>query len=142
MSIEVETTWAAAEEKWIELQVLADRPPPHMRIHRPEERPILQADVLLGERDFTLTALRANYRTVLARDPCAYCGARDVRLGWELESSFPGCSHWRWVIVGSHRDHISPRAPGNDVWDNLTATCRSCNSSKGKKPLLLWMAEA
>ncbi len=37
-------------------------------------------------------------------------------------------------------DHIFPqRAGGKDTGDNLIYACRSCNSSKGKKDLMVWM---
>lgn len=38
-------------------------------------------------------------------------------------------------------DHLIPRAAGGDDRDhNLVRACRSCNSSKGKRDLLTWMA--
>jgi hypothetical protein len=58
----------------------------------------------------------------LAHDPCAYCGGRIVEP-------------WR-SVVGA--DHIVPLSVGGgDDWTNLTACCKSCNSSKGADPLLL-----
>ena len=37
-------------------------------------------------------------------------------------------------------DHIIPqKLGGKDAGDNLIYACRSCNSSKGKKDLLVWM---
>lgn len=34
------------------------------------------------------------------------------------------------------RDHVVPRAAGGlDTWDNLVASCESCNRYKGSKPL-------
>ncbi len=37
-------------------------------------------------------------------------------------------------------DHIIPRkAGGRDLGDNLVYACRKCNSSKGKKDLMVWM---
>lgn len=54
----------------------------------------------------------------LANDPCAYCGG-----------------------VATAVDHIVPRdAEGADNWTNMTASCRSCNSSKGTKSLLIFLA--
>lgn len=52
---------------------------------------------------------------VLLKDPCAYCGSR----------------------TNIEIDHI---IPGINGWDNLTACCRSCNPSKGQKPMLLHLA--
>jgi 5-methylcytosine-specific restriction endonuclease McrA len=58
------------------------------------------------------------YVDILHADPCAYCGEE-----------------------AGHIDHIVPIARGgtND-WDNLTAACGRCNSSKWAKPLLAFMA--
>jgi hypothetical protein len=61
----------------------------------------------------------AEFRRVLRRDPCAYCGSTDSR---------------RTV------DHIQPRCiGGGDEPENLTAACQSCNSSKQRSPLLLFL---
>jgi hypothetical protein len=36
-------------------------------------------------------------------------------------------------------DHVVPRhAGGGDSWWNLAGACRSCNASKGARPLLPW----
>lgn len=58
------------------------------------------------------------YVAILHADPCAYCGE-----------------------AAGHIDHIVPIARGgtND-WDNLTAACGRCNSSKWAKPLLTFIA--
>lgn len=57
------------------------------------------------------------YVAVLLSDPCSYCGAR--------------CE----VI-----DHIEPVSRGGvGAWENLTAACKSCNSRKWAKPLLLFL---
>jgi 5-methylcytosine-specific restriction endonuclease McrA len=54
------------------------------------------------------------YAVVLAADPCSYCGR-----------------------VAGHIDHIVPLKFGGDGdWMNLTASCQSCNSRKGTRPLL------
>lgn len=54
------------------------------------------------------------WRVVLLRDPCAYCGG-------EAEAV----------------DHIEPRsAGGKNVSENTIAACKPCNSSKGAKSLL------
>jgi 5-methylcytosine-specific restriction endonuclease McrA len=58
-----------------------------------------------------------DYREIVIRDPCSYCG---------LPASVP--------------DHIVPLIESmDDRWENLTGVCWACNSSKGRKPLLLWM---
>jgi len=54
----------------------------------------------------------------LLNDPCSYCSSPSVAL-----------------------DHITPRwLGGPNTWENTTPACRSCNSSKGKWPLLIWLA--
>jgi len=59
------------------------------------------------------------YVSVLNGDPCCYCGG-------------PGP-----IFI----DHIEPQSlGGTNDWDNLTAACGSCNSSKNATPLLLWLA--
>ena len=58
------------------------------------------------------------YSSTLLLDPCSYC-----------LSSQSGTI-----------DHIVPIAlGGNSRWDNLTASCKSCNSSKNDTPLLLFL---
>lgn len=68
-------------------------------------------DSLLGVRS------RAdNYRAVLRRDPCAFCGHRRKRM----------------TI-----DHIEPVARGGrNGWMNLTGACYACNASKRTISLL------
>lgn len=74
----------------------------------------------------TRPAATERYVAILRRDPCAYCGApADTnRFGQ------------------SDIDHIYPRCLGGvDRGMNMTATCASCNSSKGTATLLgflLW----
>jgi 5-methylcytosine-specific restriction endonuclease McrA len=58
------------------------------------------------------------YIDVLLNDPCSYCGGpmKDI-------------------------DHIKARSRGGEHdWTNLTASCRSCNPSKGNRKLLVWLA--
>lgn len=58
------------------------------------------------------------YSSILLLDPCSYCQST-------LESTI---------------DHIVPIVLGGDSkWDNLTASCKSCNSSKNSSPLLLFL---
>jgi 5-methylcytosine-specific restriction endonuclease McrA len=53
----------------------------------------------------------------LLRDPCSYCGG-----------------------TAGEVDHIIPRSKGgSEDWDNLTATCRSCNARKRTIPLLTFL---
>lgn len=54
---------------------------------------------------------------ILRFDPCSYCGG-----------------------LGGHIDHVEPLAKGgSNTWENLTATCKSCNSKKKTKPLLMFL---
>lgn len=54
------------------------------------------------------------YKRAVRSDPCAYCGEPSTTL-----------------------DHIiSAARSGSGDWDNFTAACHSCNSSKGKLSLL------
>lgn len=60
-----------------------------------------------------------DYMGSLLGDPCSYCGSRQTGI-----------------------DHIDPIVNGGGAeWDNLTACCRSCNASKGKRGILLFLAE-
>lgn len=73
----------------------------------------------LRARGMTAPDVRA-YVSVLAFDPCSYCGG-----------------------PGGEFDHITPRAMGGlDTADNLTSACHSCNSSKRTKTLLRFLCEA
>lgn len=53
------------------------------------------------------------YARALISDPCGYCGE-----------------------AGGSIDHIDNTSHG---WDNLTATCRSCNTAKGQHTLVRFM---
>lgn len=58
-----------------------------------------------------------DYKLIIKNDPCAYCGAP--------------CEAF---------DHIDPLLHGGDhAWDNLTPSCKSCNSSKRDTSVLIWM---
>lgn len=58
------------------------------------------------------------YSSILLLDPCSYCQS----------------------TLASTIDHIVPIVLGGDSkWDNLTASCKSCNSSKNSSPLLLFL---
>lgn len=59
------------------------------------------------------------YAAILRRDPCSYCGG-----------------------PGGEVDHIVPPSKGGTGhWTNLTAACKSCNSSKNARSLLHFMLE-
>ncbi len=60
-----------------------------------------------------------DFEVVLAGDPCSYCG----RSGGDMEA-----------------DHIEPFiVGGRGTWDNLTASCKHCNSSKCDASMLWWL---
>lgn len=60
------------------------------------------------------------YIEVLRSDPCSYCGAEAGSI-----------------------DHIEPlKSGGSCGWENLTASCRGCNSSKYTAPLLAFLTRA
>lgn len=63
---------------------------------------------------------------VLQRDPCSYCG-EPLAPPEQMDRS------------GVALDHID--AAGDSRWTNLTAACRSCNASKGKLSLLLFLLD-
>lgn len=59
-----------------------------------------------------------DYGLILRQDPCSYCNNPAKAI-----------------------DHIIPLAKnGNHSWDNLTAACQGCNSSKRDKSFLFWLA--
>ena len=52
----------------------------------------------------------------------------------------PGCAHCG-SAEATTIDHLIPRLRGGaDAGDNLVAACRSCNSAKGARDMLLWYA--
>jgi 5-methylcytosine-specific restriction endonuclease McrA len=54
------------------------------------------------------------YKAALRRDPCAYCGAPATVL-----------------------DHVQAQGKGGaNTWQNLTASCDSCNLSKSGRSLI------
>lgn len=63
-------------------------------------------------------ARRTPHLQVLLHDPCPYCGDDVAAI-----------------------DHITATANGgSDDWPNLSGICRSCNSAKGTKSMLAFMA--
>lgn len=60
------------------------------------------------------------YERILRGDPCSYGCGRRVEV----------------------TDHIHPASRGGaHSWENYTGACFPCNSSKGTKPLLLWLLD-
>ena len=101
-----------------------------------------RVDALAGD-SMPKTRLFDAYSVILRRDPCSYCGVQDAWIEWEPTNALgPSCAaRWDYHLFGATRDHIVPRrSAADDVWDNLTAACRSCNSRKNATPLLLWLA--
>lgn len=63
------------------------------------------------------TQAHHDYRGMLRREPCSYCGGR-----------------------GGYIDHIVPRARGGGFfWDNFTPACLKCNSYKGDTAMLMYL---
>lgn len=61
--------------------------------------------------------LGRDYISILALDPCSYCGGPADAV-----------------------DHIEASSRGGaNVWENLTAACQSCNSRKKDRPLLPYL---
>ena len=64
--------------------------------------------------------------------------AEDEKLKLVLPQSCCYCGAKRDLAV----DHLLPRAKGGPHdGDNMVWSCKSCNSSKGKKDVLVWLAE-
>ena len=79
--------------------------------HYNRERRLKDEALLQSPEDIT-------YSSTLLLDPCSYCLS----------------------LQSGTIDHVVPIALGGDSkWDNLTASCKSCNSSKNDTPLLLFL---
>jgi 5-methylcytosine-specific restriction endonuclease McrA len=71
-------------------------------------------------RNIKYTQAALDYVPVLRCDPCSYCGQPAESV-----------------------DHIVPViAGGSSDWDNLTAACRQCNSSKRERSLLAFLLDS
>lgn len=58
------------------------------------------------------------YAEIVLKDPCSYCGAPSDTV-----------------------DHIDPISKGGEnTFENFTGACRSCNSRKYNKGMILWLA--
>jgi hypothetical protein len=67
--------------------------------------------------DYKTGMVRQEWRNVLMRDVCVYCGARPKGL-----------------------DHIHPRRKGGiDGWQNRAPACKPCDSAKSDVPLLMFL---
>jgi hypothetical protein len=57
-----------------------------------------------------------------------------------LKMNLPQCCAYCGSVGKLSLDHLIPRiAGGQDSGDNVVWACRSCNSSKGGRDLLVWM---
>lgn len=90
----------------------------HWRSRHPEQNRAFKLKNQ-GERRLGRDPEAVAYADILRRDLCCYCGAPSEQI-----------------------DHIEPVIHGgpND-WDNLTASCRSCNASKKDKSLLGYLVK-
>jgi len=71
-------------------------------------------------RGVCLDAEAIEYAKIIEQDPCGYCGQQ-----------------------GGTIDHIvSVKDGGTSSWDNLSGSCPSCNSSKNKDPLLIFLGRS
>ena len=84
---------------------------------------------LIGWEDFSQDNERHWWRTVLRRDPCAYCGV--VRQDGDPQHEVDHIrSYWRELIrVPAHVD-------GRYDFRNMTGACRHCNRSKKTRTVL------
>ena len=87
------------------------------RREKPESKIASQARRRTRTAD--VTEIDIEYMAILRRDPCSYCGT-----------------------AAGVVDHIVPLyQQGLHGWENLTAACRRCNSSKGTKSLLAFLSQ-
>ena len=67
-----------------------------------------------------------------------------ARRGWyqELFDEYLNmCAYCGVTLSRPHLDHFVPMSKGGtDERDNLIPACKSCNSSKGNKSFLVWLA--
>lgn len=72
---------------------------------------------MMRARKVGRTAEGIEFVDILRHDPCSYCGG-----------------------PAGHIDHIEPLAfGGENSWENLAAACKSCNSKKKTKSLLMFL---
>lgn len=76
---------------------------------------------------------KSKWRTVVRKDPCAYCGRRMIPLSHKVDNASLSERYARRPTV----DHIVPLfAGGPNEWTNLTGACSECNGRKGTMSLL------
>lgn len=85
-----------------------------------KRRPELARAYSWKQRGSDSSSEARQWALVLLGDPCCYCGMATEEI-----------DHIDAIING-----------GNGEWSNLTASCLTCNRSKGSRPLLLWLATA
>jgi len=71
----------------------------------------------------------------------------DLKLLFNSQSgfcSYCGCKMTldRGLANSATRDHILPKSFGGTwAWNNMTCACRDCNSSRGNKPVILFLLQ-
>lgn len=67
------------------------------------------------------------YLNIIKEDPCVYCGGAGGTVEHIVPQSHPA---WR---------RRNPRDTGPHHWSNMAMSCRSCNSRKSGKGLLVFL---
>lgn len=95
---------------------------------------ITAGDAKIGKKGYMVRARLYKGLRTGAMDIGSFFDDEKLRLG-----APPGC----WYCGSAEKlsvDHIIPQLKGGaDGGENLVYACRSCNSSKGSKDLLVWM---
>jgi 5-methylcytosine-specific restriction endonuclease McrA len=89
------------------------------RLANPERMQEHNAIQWARRRGVPLDEAGVEYREILRRDPCVFCGGPANSI-----------------------DHIDPVVRGGtSEWMNLTSACQGCNAQKNARPLLIFLAE-
>jgi 5-methylcytosine-specific restriction endonuclease McrA len=109
---------------------------------RPELRKrMLRYSRRLSVRPVAELRAEATIRRSARRERHGSARRGDDNAMWELLLRGDLCSYCRRRPV-EVTDHIHPASAGGaHSWDNYTGACFPCNSSKGTKPLLLWLLD-
>lgn len=106
--------------------------------HREENRPKRAAYARLYSKR---TRLYINLRKRLLKARLSEHGAHGRELKELFASYLNRCVHCFEILTVQTIDHIVPLAGGGgSEIENLAPCCHRCNSSKGRKPLIIWMA--
>lgn len=115
-----------------------------------------KADGLASPRRKWSEADRANRRRWYAADPTVVRAQEQKRRALKMGSGGKGVTRKEWAEIldefggrcaycarpqsALSMEHIDPiAAGGSHEPENVVPACKSCNSSKGPKPLLLWL---